>query len=325
MHSAAFFERDPRRIVEAGLAGLPPNSEYAKLISDLLAWSTNEADWTVVWRKIEEKWNGREPCPEGALRPFNIDAKLNGAYVALGLLYGKGDFTTTIQVSTRAGQDSDCNPSSAAGILGVALGYKAIPDGWKSGIPAIADRKFQYTDYSFRTIVESTEKRAAAMILRSGGKREGDRLVFSAEAPRPAKLALWNDYGSPAERIAVDDARWSWQGKWSVTERSAKTGAARQSAEKGAEASVSFEGTGGILVGAYLPSGGKADIYLDGKLDRTVDVYPDENGRKSGEAVWHAFGLRNGKHTIRLVVRGEPYGGSSGADIVLTNLVVFRR
>ena len=73
-------------------------------------------------------------CIDGALDPFNIDAKLNGGYVALGLLYGKGDFAKTLEVSTRSGQDSDCNPSSAAGILGVMLGYNRIPDVWKAGI-----------------------------------------------------------------------------------------------------------------------------------------------------------------------------------------------
>ena len=43
----------------------------------------------------------RDPCPEGALKPFNIDAKLNGAYIALGLLYGDGDFGKTIEIATR--------------------------------------------------------------------------------------------------------------------------------------------------------------------------------------------------------------------------------
>ncbi len=33
-------------------------------------------------------------------------------------------------------------------------------------------------------------------------------------------------------------------------------------------------------------------------LDRTVDVYPDEDHRKNGEAVWHAFGLKNGKLVV---------------------------
>ena len=38
------------------------------------------------------------------------------------------DFGKTIEIATRAGQDSDCNPASAGGILGVMLGYNAIPE-----------------------------------------------------------------------------------------------------------------------------------------------------------------------------------------------------
>ena len=63
-------------------------------------------DWRKVWHLIGDKWDKREPCPDGALRPFNIDAKLNGGYVALGLLYGNGDFWQTMEVATRSGQDS---------------------------------------------------------------------------------------------------------------------------------------------------------------------------------------------------------------------------
>jgi hypothetical protein len=55
-----------------------------------------------------------------------------------------------------------------------------------------------------------------------------------------------------------------------------------------------------------------------------VDVYPDEDNTKSGEAVWHAFGLKNGAHTIRLVVLGEPVNGSTGANVEIEDLVYFR-
>ena len=87
MYSAAYFETDMRVVVEAGLATLPVASPYAMVISDVLAWhQENPGDWEAVWQLIEDKWNDREPCPAGAIRPFNIDAKLNGAYIALGLL-----------------------------------------------------------------------------------------------------------------------------------------------------------------------------------------------------------------------------------------------
>jgi hypothetical protein len=332
MYSAAFFESDLRQIVESGLAVLPAESPYAQVISDVLAWSLEyPGQWTRVWELIDERWNRREPCPEGALRPFNIDAKINGAYVALGLLYGKGDFGETMKIATRAGQDSDCNPASAAGVLGVVLGYEGIPDEYSSAIDAIADETFSYTTSSLNSIVESTRRRAIAMAERHGGRIEGDSLVVQTQMPEPASLDLWDDYGSPVERVPVDDDRWVWTGNWSE-KKVAKWGSeftSRASDARGAEASVSFEGTGAILVGWYLQTGGTADVYLDGQAAGTIDVYPDEDDIKLGEAVWHAFGLEDGEHELRLVVRGEPYVesqgvGSEGAEICLTELVVFR-
>ncbi|MCX6636284.1 MAG: ADP-ribosylglycohydrolase family protein, partial [Acidobacteria bacterium] len=145
MYSAAFFENDPRKIVEAGLASIPARSPYGMLIADVIAWHKQAPnDWKKVWRQLEQKWNKREPCPEGALKPFNIDAKLNGAYIALGLLYGKKDFGQTLEISTRAGQDSDCNPSSAGGILldarGAGFRLQPVVGGWHrrrhAGLPA---------------------------------------------------------------------------------------------------------------------------------------------------------------------------------------------
>ena len=321
MYSAAFVESDPHKVVAAGLACLPAQSPYAKTVADLIAWHNQDpTDWEHAWQQLEDKWDRRDPCPEGALKPFNIDAKLNGAYIALGLLFGDADMTKTLDISTRSGQDSDCNPSSAAGILGVLLGYEKIPEFWKGGIPAIADRKFNYTDFTYKSIVESTYKRAIALAQAHGGRLQGDKLVLALQQPAPAKLELWDDYGLPVERIANTDARWKFQGDW-ATDGKTPT---RYSDRKGAEATVEFEGTGAIVTGPYFPEGGQADVYFDGKLDRTVDVYPDEDSRKGGDAVWHAFGLKPGRHTVRIVVRGEPFAESKGAKLGLDDVVVFR-
>lgn len=327
MYAAAFFESDPRALVEAGLACLPPQSPYAMLISDVLGWSKQHADdWVKVWNLVEEKWNRREPCPEGAANEFNIDAKINGAYIALGMLYGEGDFEKTMRISTRCGQDSDCNPASAVGVLGVSLGLEGIPSKFKSGIEGIADEKFSYTNYSFRTIVDSTVKRAVAMAERHGGRVEGERLLVKTQEAVPAAFEIWDDYGSPVERIPVTDERWSWKGDWERTEsRWGPRHVVLTSGDQGAEATIEFEGTGAIISGFYLPTGGKAEIHLDGELDRTVDVYPDEDRPKGWESVWHDYGLEDGKHSLRIVVLGEPYGDSAGTDIALTHLVVFQK
>ena len=144
------------KVVEAGLACIPAKSPYALLIADLLAWSKQyPGDWKKVWHLLEDKWDKREPCRTGALKPFNIDAKLNGAYIALGLLYGQRRFRRAPSRSPRApARIPTAIRPAPAGILGVMLGYKGIPDEWKGGIPAIADKKFSFTDFTFHGIVD---------------------------------------------------------------------------------------------------------------------------------------------------------------------------
>src|SRR5512136_2853639 len=193
MYTAAFFERDVRAVVAQGLACLPPGSAYARLIRDVLEWSARyPEDWKRAWQLVEDKWDRDDTCPDGALRPFNIDAKINGAYIALGLLYGRGDFARTLEIATRSGQDSDCNPSTAGGILGVMLGYSGIPDGWKSGIPALADRKFEYTGSSLNDICRSTLQRALKLARLAGGTVTDVDVSIPDQAPKAAPLEQWD-------------------------------------------------------------------------------------------------------------------------------------
>jgi hypothetical protein len=328
MYAAAFFESVPRAVVETGLGALPTTSPYAQVVRDVLLWSSeNPEHWETTWQLIEDKWNDREACPQGALYPFNIDAKLNGAYIALGLLYGGGDFERTLEISTRAGQDSDCNPSSALGILGVMLGYRGIPETWTAGIPAIADETFSYTNHSFRSIVESTKKRAVAWVQRHGGHLEGDTLFVPLQAPIPARLESWDDYGSPVERVNADDPRWGFRGAWETDEVfsfGSKTQLpVRSSVGPNATATIKFEGTGAVLVGTYLPDGGQAEVTLDGEAQGSFDVNSDETESKGNESLWYVFGLESGTHELELSVLGMPYPGSSGSKVLLEGLVVF--
>lgn len=42
----------------------------------------------------------------------------------------------------------------------------------------------------------------------------GDTITVVTQRPKPAKLAVWDDYGEPVERVPADDSRWSFQGDW---------------------------------------------------------------------------------------------------------------
>jgi ADP-ribosylglycohydrolase len=324
MYAAAFFETDVRRIVEAGVASLPRESGYARIVRDVLDWSAQDpANWERTWQRVEEKWNRDDPCPDGALRPFNIDARLNGAYIALGLLYGGGDFSKTVEITTRCGQDSDCNPSSAAGVLGVRLGYSKIPAEWTAGIAAIADRKFDYTTYSFNDIVASTMKRALAVVTRAGGRVSGDRIDVPMQTPLAPPLEQW-DPGAVTGVIAATDASWTWTGAWSDETRGAnREVVGRRSAAAGAAAEVRFTGTGVALVGPHGGDGGRAEVFVDGRRLATADAWIPE--RTSDNDLWHTEGLSAGPHTLRVVVSGAADTRSTGTRVSISRVITYEK
>jgi len=328
MYSAAFFETDVRRVVEQGLAGIPSQSKYAKIIRDVLDWSArNPDDWKQTWQLIEDKWDKDHACPDGALSAFNIDAGMNGAYVVLGLLYGKDDFAKTVEVATRAGQDSDCNPSSAAGILGVMLGYQGIPEFWKSGIPAIADRKFEFTNYTYNEICKSTLTRALVIIDQAGGRLDGTDVIVPVQRPTAPKCEEY-DPGTPDKRIGVKDPAWCWKGEWaddSLPSRGSgvpKIGA-RSAEGAGAEVTLTFTGSAVFLLGVNSQSGGRADVYVDGRQERRLDAYIVERTRD--DVLWHVYGLKQGPHTLRIVTRDDADPRSNGKRIVISSAVVYRK
>jgi hypothetical protein len=324
MYSVAFFETDVRRVVEQGLASIPAQSRYARIIRDLLDWhAQNPDDWKKTWQLIEDKWDKEDPCPDGALQTFNIDASLNGSYVALGLLYGDKDFGRTVEIATRAGQDSDCNPSSAAGILGVMIGYEKIPDFWKSGIPPLADTKFQFTNYSFNGICKSTLDRAIKVIRKAGGKVEGSEITIPHQTSKAPKLEQW-DPGIPDRRVEIADSAWTWKGAW--TDEKARNDQSRivgkSASGAGAEVELKFAGTAVIVIGPYSQSGGRADVYLDGKKAGEINAYIVE--RTNDNALWHTYGLKQGPHTLKIVPRDDADSRSNGKRIVLQAAVTFR-
>ena len=116
---------------------------------------------------------------------------MNGAYIVMGLLYGEGDPDQTIIVSMRCGQDSDCNPSNAAGILFTTIGYENLPERFISGLDTL--KKFSFTDYSFPELVDICEIFAIEMVRDAGGRLDIDDdgeeiLIIPVLEPIPGPL-----------------------------------------------------------------------------------------------------------------------------------------
>jgi hypothetical protein len=321
MYSVAYFENDPRKVVEAGLACIPADSPYSKIIRNVLTWSANESDWRKVWQKVEEKWDGHDVCPDGAHRPFNIDAKINGAYIAIGLLYGDRDWQQTKEITTRCGQDSDCNPASALGVLGAMLGYNKLPAHDKAEIEKLADVKFNHTNYSFNDIVKSSETRALQVIREAGGTVTDAYVEVPRQAPLAPALELWN-YGIPVAVIRCENPAWHWNGKWVDGKDHHRLGV-KESDVAGSEATLKFSGTGLAIVGQLAENGGRADVHIDGvKNELVADAYIGPN--TTDRDLWRVFELKPGKHTLRLVVRNDADPRSSGKKITISRAVVLQ-
>jgi hypothetical protein len=96
-----------------------------------------------------------------------------------------------MQIAMRAGQDSDCNPASTAGVLFTTLGFSRLPGEYTSGLDR--NHKWDYTSYNFGSLIDVCEKLARQVVLQEGGRIEKDAngedvLVIPVRQPQPEPL-----------------------------------------------------------------------------------------------------------------------------------------
>ncbi len=200
MYSEAFFETDMRKIIEKGLEAIPAESQYAKVIREVLQWSLEEPDWQKTWQKVENKYGGKKygELKKGEtqlleLHDGDIDVRVNGAYIAIGLLYGEGDPIKTALISIRCGNDSDCNPSNALGILFTSMGLDKVPDIFKDS--AKMDVKFSHSPYTLSKLYELCFELVKKVVVKEGGEVIGEKEGYFLI---PVKVAKPSPYFSAA-------------------------------------------------------------------------------------------------------------------------------
>ncbi len=211
LYAEAFFESDPVKLVETALRAIPAGSQYAEMVRDLLAWyRAAPNDWELTWRRCQKKY--REDPEYQQASNGGIDCKINGAYVLLGLLHGQRDPDQTIILAMRGGQDSDCNPSSAAGVLFTTLGMENVPDRFHRELSPTA--VFSHTAYNFPQLLAVCETLARQVVKQYGGRietQDGEEFfVLPVAAPRTSARELsWapgpiaNSRFTPEERAQI--------------------------------------------------------------------------------------------------------------------------
>lgn len=282
MYSNAFVSKDIKYIIEQSLLAIPHESEFYQVIKDVIKWHKKyPKDWKQTWFEVQRKWSEEVGCPSLVFHPLNIDAKVNAAYVVMGLLYGEGDFTKTAEISTRAGQDSDCNPATALGVLGTIYGYSNIPAYWKTPLVKAEDKKFSHTDYSLLDVYSVSNKQGLENLIAHGAKIEGDNIILPKYETElvPFEKNFKDHY--PTERVKLHRA---------VRD----------------EYEFEFDGVGFVLTGIVQdPNKNKddvlsAELYVDGKLVE-VAKFPSEESKTRADLFWK-YQLEKGKHTVKIKI-----------------------
>ena len=197
------------------------------------------------------------------------------------------------------------------------------PDVWKAGIPAIADTRFAFTQYSFNQIVASTQARALKVVEGAGGKVTATEIEIPVQEPEAPPLEQW-DSGAPLKRVEVNDPAWTFKGQFNDKSFKHPWGGEvhfKETAAAGAEATLAFEGTGVAVVGICTQEGGRADVFLDGEKVGEIDAWIPKN--TTDDDYWHVSGLRAGKHSVRIVVRADNDARSKGAKLQIKRAVVY--
>ena len=282
MYALAFVSDDVEFVVREALKTIPAQSRFRRCMEAVIrSWRLYPDNWELAWARAMKEFSFDIGCPYGVLKPFNIDAVINSAYILIGLLYGGKDFGKTIDISTRCGYDSDCNPASAAGILGAMLGYSAIPEYWKSRLYEVEDRPFAYTDISLRKAYRLSYEQALAVILREGGREEGDAVVIRCQGPEEVRFEECFDGLWPVARVALEKAMeeagdLSFDGKGIVVK-------------------YSFGGGTAVSEDAYVA---QVEVSVDGGTPEVVRLPLERNARR--QELYYRYDLPKGSHTVSM-------------------------
>ena len=307
MYSLAFYSDDVPFLVTEALRTIPEESQFFQCIHDVITWHSQfPDDWKRTWFEVEKKWSSDIGCPDGVFQPFNIDAKINAAYIVIGMLYGEGDFGKSVDISTRCGQDSDCNPASVGGIMGTMLGYDNIPSDWKQGLDKVEGMDFKYTTISLDDTYDMSFRQALGMIDRNGGETETDELHIPLQEPETVPFEKAFEGHFPVKTIDL-----GWDGK---------------SLEAGAETEYEFdfEGKGFVVRGeatkedeSMKDSELEVEIFVDGELYEQT-LMPTAFSKRKHEVAWK-YNMPDGLHNVKVVLK-DPV---KGYELQMSSVLIY--
>jgi hypothetical protein len=289
MYAMAFVTEDVETVVVEALKAIPEESQFYQCINDVINWYYEYPDdWKRNWFEVEKKWSADVGCPDGVFKDFNIDAKINAAYIVIGLLYGEGDFSATMEISTRCGQDSDCNPASAGGILGTMMGYSSIPEFWKNPVYPVEDMDFKYTTMSLNEVYEIGTKHALTMLEKNGANTAGENIEIPFQKIEAVRLEVGFENHYPLERKSANKIL----------------------NDKNSEFTLDFSGNGFALQGWAQSNSEEEEIEIEMRIDggeAETFVMPVSFQKRRHELAWK-YNLPEGEHNVTIKMLNAKQG-----------------
>jgi GH25 family lysozyme M1 (1,4-beta-N-acetylmuramidase) len=170
---------------------------------------------------------------------------------------------------------------------------------------------------SLRPVSPSVPGRAYEVSLNPGGAapaiRDG---VGNAAAPVTTQFVAARsvEQTSPAAR-RMPAAAWS-----TVRAAAASAGSYSLTRRAGAAMRIAFDGPGIDVIGVTGPDRGRAQLYVDGELVRTLDLF---SATRTFDVVWRTDGLTDAAHVLRIVATGHSRPAATGTAVALDRLDVM--
>lgn len=163
-----FYKGPIESLIKKALKAVDPTSAMNEAVLDAIkTYHENPKNWKIARRKFYNKW--------GIERKWNWNSTpLDGGFVILALLYGKGDFYKSMQYAMALGLDADCNAATVGAVIGVNIGYKNIAALPRFNMPDIFANKTRPQLPSEMKISEQAEmfmRVCEHIILENGGEK----------------------------------------------------------------------------------------------------------------------------------------------------------
>ncbi len=205
MYADAATKSNVVTIIDDALAVVPRSSRTYQVIDAVRTFRSRQADPTDpnAWRACQTMLhdNYGEGSSNGRYLGSWTESTVNVGLTTMALLYGEGDFKKTVKIGVLGGYDNDCNPATAAGLLGMIKGYEGLGT---SGAGILAELK-AITGNTLYTPSDAYDARCLTTVKSvttvSQEKEDGVARLFASAAERQIIAAGGQVVGEGAQKV----------------------------------------------------------------------------------------------------------------------------